>query len=325
MKKIIENLLRRNITIKPEENNASMIVGDPYHAAALHQESDTSSEISMSQLSDPKETELEKSILNGFGGARTSYERSIMQTIVEETICSVKNPQSYYNHYALNAVIRNSLINNDHAVLIQLGEDRNILVNLVEFATGSYSKALIPIRPIDSQGIEKEHFSGIYIQKNDSEGFSVAYIDPTGLCEPTNIPVQILSSIFEVLHVSKDQITLTTNKIQPLSRFSNLNNVHCGPFTGFILSGLSSENIRIEGNMLQQMNANEDWKDIPNLTRKQSNELGKLIRLNDAKSLTGKSSNLSEISIEDIVNRKMTLLSQVTGVPLKENFKVNAK
>lgn len=159
--------------------------------------------------------------------------------------------------------------------------------------------------PLGNQGAKaREHFAGIHIQKNE-DGYAVTYVDPVGSGDVSDIPQHVTEALFEILDVLPDQITSTTNRIQhrTSSIFAEgeveyLTNVHCGPFTGFLLSGLALENIRVEGNRLQIITT-EGWQDIPDLDEEQSNSFGIEIRRQNLNLLTGIEAGFPAVEIEE--------------------------
>ncbi|MBU6339164.1 MAG: hypothetical protein KGQ36_04230 [Rickettsiales bacterium] len=221
----------------------------------------------------------------------------VAEHLQKEVIDLIGTPTEFYNHYALNFIIDAAITEDEQARLIPLDDDHNFAANipieLWNFQQHDQTRAVIPIRPIGNQGIKaREHFAGLYIEKNE-DGYSVAYIDPVGSGSVDDIPEHIRNALFEVLGISSDEIISTTNRIQHRTssifmedEVEYLTNVHCGPFTGFILSGLALGNIRITEDRLE-INTTEGWQDIPDLDEEQSNSFGKEIRARDLELVSG--------------------------------------
>ncbi|MES2962034.1 MAG: hypothetical protein V4694_06585 [Pseudomonadota bacterium] len=239
----------------------------------------------------------------------------IAEQLHQEAINVVSDPSEFYNHYVLNFVIDVAIAENEQARLIPLDDDHNFAanlpVNLWAFQQSEQAHAVIPIRPVGNQGAKaREHFAGIYISKND-EGYSAAYIDPIGSGDVNDIPLNIRNSLWEVLGIAPDKIISTTNKIQHRTSsileedgIEYLTNVHCGAFTGFILSGLALGNIMIEGNRLQIITT-EGWQDIPDLNEEQSNSFGTEIREQNLNLLTGQQTAFPEVIIEELLDPEL--------------------
>ena len=236
---------------------------------------------------------------------------TIEEQLHKEVVDLVSNPEEFYNHYALNFIIDLAISSNDQTRVIPLEDDHNFSINLPinlwNFQQSGTNSAVIPIRPVNNQGHNREHFAGIYIQSSD-DGYNITYIDPTGSSDVNDIPQHVRQSLFEVLGVSQEEINSTSNKIQHRTSTASegieyLTNVHCGAFTGFILSGLALNNIRVDSGRLQIITT-EGWQDIPDLNEEQSNSFGTEIRRQNLKILTGELEEFAEITIERSSNKE---------------------
>ena len=129
-----------------------------------------------------KKVSSEKKDLGEFGEVQ-----EIEEGVTKETVALVANPQSYYNHYALNFTIGAAISECPQARLIPLGENQNLAGNLQQFSDNNVqTQAVIPIRLID-----REHFAGIHIRRDEDGHYHASYIDPTGLGKSYNIPDNI--------------------------------------------------------------------------------------------------------------------------------------
>lgn len=235
-----------------------------------------------------------------FGLDERDQDQEIVRRLTEEAVTLVDNPNNYYSHYVLNFVIDAAVANNLQTRLIRLGEDQDLENNLLQFRNGNQIRVVMPIRPI-----EREHFTGLFIERIDG-AFRVVYIDPVGSGAILDIPENIRNTLNQILGISADQIISTTNRIQhsrvePQVRY--LTNVHCGPFTGFILSGLALGNIRVEGNRLT-LETDQGWQDISDLSKSQSQSLGEKLRQHDLTLLTGSRQIFPNMMLEEYLESK---------------------
>ncbi len=204
---------------------------------------------------------------------------------VDETkyaIASISHSNSDYSHYALNFVISNYVANNLQIRFIEIGRGLPYLQEeLQAFRNNPQQiRGIIPIRP-EIDGNEIQHFTGLFIERT-GEQFRAFYIDPVGSGDIADIPQNIRNAILQILNVSHDQFTSTTNRIQHSKLESGIlktiSNHHCGPFIAHILSGLSLGTMRIEGSIIHQITDQENWQAISNLSDGDSNNSGRALR-----------------------------------------------
>jgi hypothetical protein len=231
-------------------------------------------------------------------GARSNQEEIMVSgEVTKEVVDLVSNPNTYYNHYALNFVIEAAISQYPQARLIPFGENQNLAVNLQQFRDTAQTQAVIPIRPIDNEGQQiREHFAGIHIQRKEDGHYHASYIDPTGLGTSDNIPANIRDALTEILGIQQDEIIPTTNVIQKYKLHAvegseepaiEITNVHCGAFVGRILSQLARGGSRVEGNRIEQF-VNGGWKDCKDMSEDESRSFGEEIRRSDLELLTGR-------------------------------------
>lgn len=280
----------------------------------------------------------EKKDLGEFGEVQ-----EIAEGVTKETVALVANPQSYYNHYALNFIIGAAISEYPQARLIPLGENQNLAVNLQQFRDTAQTQAVIPIRPIDNEGQQiREHFAGIHIQRDEDGHYHASYIDPTGLGTSDNIPANIRIALAEILGIQQDEITSTTNVIQDYILHAvegsedmaiEITNVHCGAFIGHILSQLVRGGLRVEGDRIEQF-VNGGWEDCEDMSEDESRDLGENIRKSDLELLTGRQENLPKSvadgkltsdflqGLEDITGGIEGLAKAVATADDKEHYKL---
>lgn len=229
-----------------------------------------------------------------------AQDQEIARDLTEEAVTLVANPNNYYSHYALNFVIDAAVANNLQVRLIRLGEDQNLEENLQQFRDSNQIRVVMPIRPTG-----REHFTGLFIERI-GVSFRIVYIDPVGSGAILDIPENIRNTLNQILGIPADQIISTTNRIQH-SRVEQqvryLTNVHCGPFTGFILSGLALGNIRVEGNRLA-LETDQGWQDISDLSKSQSQSFGEKLRQHDLTLLTGSRPIFPQMMLEEYLESK---------------------
>lgn len=245
-----------------------------------------------------------------------AQEQEIEIDLTKEAATLLANPQNYYSHYALNFVVDVAVANNLQVRFIRLGEDQNLEKNLQQFKDGDQIRVIMPLRLT-----EREHFTGLYIEKMD-EMYRVVYIDPVGSGAKSEIPGNIKNTLNQILGISEDQIISTTNKIQHSvvqHQGKYLTNVHCGPFTGFILSGLALGYIRAKGDKLE-LRTDQDWQDIPDLSESQSKSFGEELRRHDLSLLTGGEAIFPNMLLKECLESKFehdleSITTKMTSLP----------
>ena len=135
--------------------------------------------------------------------------------------------------------------------------------------------------------------------------YHTSYIDPTGLGTSYNIPDNSKNALAEILGIQQ----ATTNVIQfykilhavegSEEREIEINNVHCGPFIGHILSQLARGGLKVEGDRIKQLFVNGGWEDYKDMSEEESRKLGENIRESDLDLLTGRQENLSKSVTDD--------------------------
>lgn len=63
-------------------------------------------------------------------------DNKIVEEITKESLLDIQNLERYYGHYALNTVIEARITNHQETMLIELGENRNLINNLQQFQNG---------------------------------------------------------------------------------------------------------------------------------------------------------------------------------------------
>ena len=193
------------------------------------------------------------------------------------------NSGDYYDNAGLNSVIQKNTSQNEDVKLIPITEANNIAAKLTEFRDGGQTHLVMPIHLPDNN-----HFVGLYIRLlPDESDYETTYIDPLGSLNSTGVPQAIAVNLNAILGIEEDGIILTSNIIQHYNE-QVISNVHCGAFTGFILSELSLGRIRVHNSRLQIQTGDEEltWQDIPDLKKTQSDNLGKSIRKRDVELLS---------------------------------------
>lgn len=271
----------------------------------------------MSSLKSENEEISHKEIPNLIG-QRDAGDLEVSEIIQQETLEIVRNPSEYYSHYALNFIIDAAVSANEQTRFIPLEDERSfsrdLPVHLWSFQQSDQNSAVIAMRPVSEDGSTREHFTGLHIRRNEGGNeagyFNATYIDPAGSGNVTHIPSNMIDALQEVLGIQADEITSTTNRIQHGrlhgEEILELTNVHCGPFTGFILSGLAQGDIRIDNGRLQIM-TESGWKDIPDLNEEMSNSLGVDIRERDCDFLSGEEFYFPEVVIETVAEPELAL------------------
>lgn len=207
-----------------------------------------------------------------------SPEIGVERVITSINLEYVNDPTQYYEATALNFIIGSQLRHDSQVQLIPLNEFQNLEERLTNFKSDTNIQGvIIPIRPIDlATKFERQHFTSIYIARR-GETFHATYIDPAGYGIIGSIPKKITDNMHDILSITPGSIVSTINKIQHKNEDGYFTNVHCGPFTGFVLTGLANGDIRVEGNILQQR-ISDTWQAIPDHTEEDSKLAGESIR-----------------------------------------------
>ncbi len=219
---------------------------------------------------------------------------------------NIKDPKAYYDFQTLNFAINAAVGSTRNIELVEYDAQPTHEENLNRGITRLFDESsnlrglAIPMRPVsDLDGTPKArgHFTGLYVTKNEEGSFGAFYIDPTGEGRVTDIPKYIMDKL-EALSIDRDNIGLTTNKIQHCTESSvdeividgvklflktdgSPTNVHCGAFIADILSGLITGEKSIQnGRIKSKTESGEEgaWQDLPDLDQTESDKEGKRIR-----------------------------------------------
>ncbi len=233
-------------------------------------------------------------------------ETDILRSEQEYFLQNIKNPKAYYDFQTLNFAINADVESIRNIELVEYDAQPTHEENLNRGIARLFEDSLnlrglaIPMRPVsDLDGTPKarDHFTGLYVTKNEEGSFGAFYIDPTGEGRVTDIPKYIMDKL-EALSIDRDNIELTTNKIQHCteSRVDEVDidgvklflktdgsptNVHCGAFIADILSGLiTGEKSIQDGRIKSKTESGEEgaWQDLLDLDQTESDEEGKRIR-----------------------------------------------
>lgn len=228
-----------------------------------------------------------------------------LQDINATQVSRVKNYASFYADdeidLMMNAQLPRSVAYITPAISAVPQEFNQALVNFIQ-------------NPLQNQAVivvaEQNHFTGIHVARNSQGEVTIGYFDPMvdrDWRRPMHdLPPYIIASLNEKF--SGVMITAADTVIQTSSS-EIVDNNHCGAFVTHFMTEIARGNLRINADLDGRIQERIDgiWRDIPDLNRAESNQLGEIIRDYHARSLASAEMRYEEnpVKISQILDNNL--------------------
>ncbi len=209
-----------------------------------------------------------------------------MSSELAPRIEQIRNPDAYYTDEDMTDLGPMLLPRDIHYIPPTVAMIPSQLAQAMDdFISNSEKKKAVIVTHMEN------HFTGILINRNNDNTFSVIHFDPVGF-SPNGQPMhEIPANISEVLkakfpdsiinHINNRMQTYTVTG-QGKKKINVIDNCHCGPFVLYVMTEMAKGSLRLapdKPKRLQVKLTNKHrWQNVPLLDQNQSNNFGRSIR-----------------------------------------------
>lgn len=311
--KLTENAIAQKRSWKTEIKRRESAVIDQKYPATFPLKSSERISATKPFIALPQDVKLNYSalhdVMNPQSGGSVNH-----NPIVDNQVARVRNYEGFYADDEINNLIRRELPNDvayiEPAISRVAEEFRNAIADFKQ--DGSKRRLVAPMQ-------HDNHFTALYVTRNEDESFSIAHFDPmvdSDWQRPVHdLPVGIASVLAD--NFPATEIVSVSNKIQAVNDSNKENifaeNSHCGAFVIWFLTESLRGELRFSAQNPTRLESriDEEWIDVGDFNREQSDSFGKKIRDFHASELSG---NLLAADYAKILQETNPNLSLLLGV-----------